>query len=161
MFILIGTNDIGYNHTAQQVTAPVKSFIASVKQESPQTKIYIQSIFPREEGALPLVNKYNEALETVAIETGVMYLDLTSNFRAENGTLRSDLTTDGLHLNERGYRIWADILNPIINSLQKPDWQIQKYTVYEGVWKGGFMIEVLKNILLAIIVALMAILLGL
>ena len=121
MFILIGTNDIGYNHTAQQVTAPVKSFIASVKQESPQTKIYIQSIFPREEGALPLVNKYNEALETVAIETGVMYLDLTSNFRAENGTLRSDLTTDGLHLNERGYRIWADILNPIINSLQKPD----------------------------------------
>jgi len=121
MFILIGTNDIGYGHTPQKVAGPVKSFVESVMENSPQTEIYLQSILPRESGSLPLVKKYNVALKSVAAETGVEYLDLTANFAAQDGTLRKDLSTDGLHLNEQGYKVWADILNTIINSSQKPD----------------------------------------
>lgn len=121
MFILIGTNDIGYGHTAQQVAGPVKSFIESASQVTPETKIYLQSILPRERGAISIVEEYNDALENVAAETGATYLDLTPEFAASDGTLRRDYTTDGLHLNEAGYRVWADILNPIINSSHKPD----------------------------------------
>ncbi|CAM3646988.1 GDSL-type esterase/lipase family protein [Litorimonas haliclonae] len=121
MFILIGTNDIGYGHTAQQVAGPVKSFIERASEVTPETKIYLQSILPRESGSLPLVQTYNDALKSVAAETGVEYLDLTANFAAQDGTLRKDLSTDGLHLNEDGYKVWADILNPIINSSHKPD----------------------------------------
>lgn len=121
MFILIGTNDIGYNHTAQQMAGPVKTFIESVSKEIPETKIYVQSILPREQGALPLVREYNEALKNVAAETGTEYLDLTPAFAAEDDTLQAELTTDGLHLNEKGYRVWAENLNPIINSSHKPD----------------------------------------
>jgi|GEM_PF-449022 len=121
MFILIGTNDIGYRHTTQQVAGPVKSFIESVSNVRPETKIYLQSILPRERGAISIVEEYNDALEYVAAETGATYLDLTPEFAASDGTLRRDYTTDGLHLNEAGYRVWADILNPIINSSHKPD----------------------------------------
>ncbi|WP_416877118.1 GDSL-type esterase/lipase family protein [Litorimonas sp.] len=121
MFILIGTNDIGYNHTSQQVAGPVKSFIERVSTELPETEIYIQSILPREQGAMPMVVEYNKALRKVATETGAEYLDLAPAFETEDGTLKEELSPDGLHLNEKGYKIWADILNPIINSSHKPD----------------------------------------
>lgn len=121
MFILIGTNDIGYDHTAEEVAGPVKALIKRVKKERPKTKIYIQSILPREETSLPSVISYNAALKQVALETGVEYLDLTPIFEAEDGTLRDDLSTDGLHLNEAGYKVWAGILNPLIKSSQNSD----------------------------------------
>lgn len=121
MFILIGTNDISYGHTAQDVAGHVKSFIEAFSNESPTTKIYLQSILPREKEALPIVRQYNDALKEMVSETDAKYLDLTSAFAAQDGTLRADLSVDGLHLNEAGYKIWADILNPIINSSQNPD----------------------------------------
>ena len=34
------------------------------------------------------------------------YLDITSDFTNENGRLSADLTVDGLHLNNVGYKIW-------------------------------------------------------
>ena len=121
IFILIGTNDIGYSHTRQQVAGPVKSFVERVSTDMPETKIFIQSILPREQGSMPMVVEYNEALKKVARETGAEYLDLTSAFAAEDGTLKAELSPDGLHLNEKGYKVWAENLNPIINSSHKPD----------------------------------------
>ena len=41
---------------------------------------------------------------------GFDWIDLYSNFVNENGYLRQELTSDGLHLNEAGYRIWSEIL---------------------------------------------------
>ena len=33
------------------------------------------------------------------------------------GQLRSDLTYDGLHLNEQGYLVWSNFVKPIIDLL--------------------------------------------
>ena len=31
--------------------------------------------------------------------------------------MRADLTTDGLHINEAGYRIWACVLQPYLEEI--------------------------------------------
>ncbi len=37
-------------------------------------------------------------------------MDLTYHFMDGQGVLRRDLTTDGLHLNARGYQVWQGVL---------------------------------------------------
>jgi len=64
-------------------------------------------------GRSPLDNaipKVNEELKKVAAQVGALYIDYYSAMVDESGyKLRSDLTKDGVHLNENGYRLLTDI----------------------------------------------------
>ena len=55
-----------------------------------------------------MVPEINSRLEAFAKEEGIAYINLFPLF-TEKGTnvLRSELTGDGLHLNEDGYKIWV------------------------------------------------------
>ena len=44
-------------------------------------------------------------------------IDLYSVFVNENGLMTKELTTDGIHLNEKGYKKWVDFIKPIIYSI--------------------------------------------
>ena len=59
-------------------------------------------------GKTDMVPEINSRLEAFAKEEGIAYINLFPLF-TEKGTnvLRSDLTGDGLHLNEDGYKIWV------------------------------------------------------
>lgn len=52
----------------------------------------------------------NQELEVLAAQHGYGFLDLQPAFASENGALRDDFTTDGIHLNTAGYAQWIDIL---------------------------------------------------
>ncbi|NEO34771.1 MAG: hypothetical protein F6K36_31190, partial [Symploca sp. SIO3C6] len=56
------------------------------------------------------IQNLNQQLAIIADEEGVDYLDLVSIFSDAEGNLRTDFTTDGLHLNDDGYRVWASAL---------------------------------------------------
>ena len=50
----------------------------------------------------------NSELEALAKSKGIDFVNLFPLFTESGGnTLRKELTTDGLHLNEEGYKIWA------------------------------------------------------
>ena len=55
-----------------------------------------------------MIPEINARLEALAKEHGITYINLFPHF-TEKGTnvLRSELTGDGLHLNEEGYKIWV------------------------------------------------------
>ena len=111
LFILIGTNDIGYDHRKVDVmTAELRDILQTLKRENPQTKIYLQSVMPREAETMAAVNAVNTAYQALAAEQGITYIDLTPTFAAPDGTLREEMTYDGLHLNLAGYRAWSKVL---------------------------------------------------
>ena len=94
-----------------------------VKQGSPRTKIYLQSLLPfnndvREWKLLKdrdnVVVEANALLEQVALRQGVTWLNLYPLFVDDQGHLRPDLTNDGLHLMGKGYLIWRDAIRPHI-----------------------------------------------
>ena len=114
LFILIGTNDIGYDRGVQQMTDELAEFISGFKRAKPMTEIYIQSVMPREQEALPQVIRINAAYKALAKTMGVNFIDLTPVFAAPDGTLKADLTYDSLHLNEQGYEAWAEVLRPYV-----------------------------------------------
>lgn len=116
LFLLIGANDVSHDLTADSITALIRMTVNRIQQESPKTKLYLQSLLPINEsfgrykkltGKTEMIPAINAQLEALAKEKGITYINLFPLF-TEKGTnvLRSDLTTDGLHLKEEGYKIW-------------------------------------------------------
>ena len=118
VFILIGTNDIARNVPDAVILDNYKRMIRQIKQESPATKIYFQTVLPVNSDVPPKKSHYgkdehiaavNEGLKKLGKEEGVTIIDLHPYF-LKDGKLDRVLTYDGLHLNINGYKRWAHIL---------------------------------------------------
>lgn len=123
LFIMSGVNDISHDVSADSIACAMERLIVMVKQGSPRTKIYLQSLLPfnndvREwkllKGRDHVVVEANALLEQVARRQGVTWINLYPLFVDDQGRLRADLTNDGLHLMGQGYLIWRDALRPYI-----------------------------------------------
>lgn len=117
LFLLIGVNDLSHQLPADTIVAGIRGLVERIRRESPDTRLYLQSLLPINEsfnryrlltGKTDTIPVINAALQQLAEEQGIPFINLFPLF-TEPGThrLRPDLTTDGLHLNEEGYRIWA------------------------------------------------------
>ncbi len=123
LFIMSGVNDISHDVSADSIARVTEKLIVMVKQGSPRTKIYLQSLLPfnndvREwkllKGREHVVVEANILLEEVAKRQGVTWVNLYPLFVDDQGRLRADLTNDGLHLMGKGYLIWRDALKPYL-----------------------------------------------
>ena len=123
LFIMSGVNDISHDVSADSIARAMEKLIVMVKQGSPRTRIYLQSLLPfnndvREwrllKGREHVVVEANALLEQVARRQGVTWINLYPLFADDRGRLRADLTNDGLHLMGQGYLIWRDALRPYI-----------------------------------------------
>tara|TARA_B110000914_G_scaffold184053_1_gene167234 strand:- start:174 stop:401 length:228 start_codon:yes stop_codon:yes gene_type:complete len=61
--------------------------------------------------------KVNEIIKANEKENPYQIVDLYSIFVNENGLIRKELSTDGIHLNEKGYDAWVEFIKPIIYSI--------------------------------------------
>lgn len=120
LFLLIGINDVSHGLTADSIAGLIRLTVERIRRESPQTHLYLQSLLPINEsfgryrlltGKTETVPQINALLRELAREQQIDFIDLFPLF-TEKGTnvLRKELTTDGLHLNEDGYRIWVKAL---------------------------------------------------
>ena len=123
LFIMCGVNDISHDVSADSIARATEKLIVMVKNGSPRTKIYLQSLLPfnndvREwkllKGRDHVVVEANVLLEQVARRQGVTWINLYPLFVDDQGRLRAELTNDGLHLMGKGYLIWRDAIKPYI-----------------------------------------------
>lgn len=123
LFIMSGVNDISHDVSADSIARAMEKLIVMVRQGSPRTKIYLQSMLPfnndvREwkllKGRDHVVVEANALLEQVARRQGVTWINLYPLFVDGQGRLRAELTNDGLHLMGKGYLIWRDAIKPYI-----------------------------------------------
>lgn len=116
IFLLIGINDVSHHLTTDSIVAMIRTTVERIRTESPRTKLYLQSLLPINEsfgryknltGKTAMIPEINARLKALAKEKKIRYINLFPLFTAQDSdTLRPDLTPDGLHLNEEGYRIW-------------------------------------------------------
>ncbi|MBE9135903.1 lysophospholipase [Nodosilinea sp. LEGE 07088] len=123
VFIMVGINDLVWGGSPTDLVYNVRRIIDYLHQTHPTARIVVQSILPHGgesatwEGrdrlmAIPpeLIREVNGQLELVAAESEAEFLDLYPLFVNGEGYLRSDMTTDGLHLNAEGYMVWRTAL---------------------------------------------------
>jgi lysophospholipase L1-like esterase len=61
--------------------------------------------------------KVNTILKQQKGKRNYILIDLNASFTNEKGFLKEEFTYDGVHLNEKGYNHWVEILKPIISSI--------------------------------------------
>ena len=126
LFLMIGTNDLAVGIAPEEVAANVEKLLDRFAEESPWTKIYVQSILPVngvDTKAKPKnhwkkgaeIIETNKLLETLCEgRKNVMYVDVYSALVDEKGMLDKQYTNDGLHLMGEGYIVWRDAVLPYV-----------------------------------------------
>lgn len=112
VYIMAGVNDLKQGATDAEILGNLRQIIHHLRVTHPQAKIVMQSILPTR--SLPVapqrVHQLNQRLKAIANQQGAYYLDVYSYLVDAGGYLRSDFTTDGLHLNSTGYQAWRSVL---------------------------------------------------
>ena len=103
--------------TTDDIISRERKVIERIMSECPNTELIIQSLLPINEsfhryknldGKTNQVPEINARLAELAKEKGLKFINLYPLF-VEPGTnvLRKELTSDGLHLKDAGYKIWV------------------------------------------------------
>ena len=124
LFLMIGTNDLAVGITPEEVAANVEKLLDRFAEESPWTKIYVQSILPvNGESFAKFRNHYehgrqivplNKRLEALCDEKEVTYLDVWGALADHEGRLDKRYTNDGLHLMGEGYLAWKTVIEKFV-----------------------------------------------
>ncbi len=120
--LMIGTNNTGHRMDPAAYTAEgIERVVSDLRERMPETHVLVLGIFPRQYSPYNEMRKRTEEINQLVSTLGdgqtVHYLDISSVFLREDGTLRDDMMPDLLHLNPAGYRVWAAAMEPTIKDL--------------------------------------------
>ncbi|QEH41327.1 GDSL-type esterase/lipase family protein [Chitinophaga sp. XS-30] len=119
LFLLIGVNDLKREVPVTVIIDNYRKMVQMVKEGSPKTKLYLQSVLPVNDTILiePFrkvtnanVAKLNEALQQLAKDNNCRFVNLHEPFADAQGQLKRKDTPDGLHLKVGAYAIWVNYL---------------------------------------------------
>lgn len=121
--IHIGTNNLaGTAHyragTPAQIAEGIIAVVDRAQAKCPNAKVIVMAVFPRGKGATNAhresIAQINQLLAPLAQKPRVTLLDITSKWLDADGAVSTELMPDSLHPNEKGYRVWADALRPLL-----------------------------------------------
>ena len=140
VFILIGINEFFKDNSTNLKINPI--YVAEnifkianiIKNGSPATLVFIQTIFPinnqyymkvkkvdynfLHKSYRPSINEQINNVNSILIDNKKHnVIDLHSLFLNNDGVLDPKFSLDGVHLNQKGYQIWTDTITPLIRSL--------------------------------------------
>ena len=123
--ILIGTNDIGKDIPMNEALNNLESVIQTISRDYPLSQIKLVSILPVNEGedfkqtvyirTNEKIKAWNQAYQDLASAyMQVEFVPVFENLLDQKGQLKSDFTTDGLHLSVSGYQALSNTLKKYI-----------------------------------------------
>lgn len=141
VLVLLGTNDIGQNHTQYQLTADMTALLNATVQAIPNVRIIIGTVLNMVNSLnpqwQPAVQAYNAALPAIASNFGASIADLNADTglcTPETGPLQRMCaecnppacpagTYDRVHPTAAGYSlmagVWAAALAPVLEAVQQ------------------------------------------
>ena len=118
VFVLGGINslkDDNFDAAYSEYELLIDNMVNSINAE-----IYIISVLPisREHEKYGCSNEtirqFNDKIQELAVSKGLTYIDLFSRL-VSDGAINPDYTVDGVHLTDKAYDIWADVISPYLN----------------------------------------------
>lgn len=117
IFVYAGDNDLAAGHSVDRVVADTHEFVYEVHRKLPQTKVYYLSIKPSPSRAqfLAKVKDANARIKAMAEKDDFTFVDVATPMLDGDGQPREELfIKDRLHMNEKGYAIWKDVIAPYV-----------------------------------------------
>jgi lysophospholipase L1-like esterase len=120
--LMIGTNNMG-NNSAQEIADGIKAVVKEFCSRLPKSKLLLLGIFPRsdkpEHEIRRKIKDVNQEIAKLDDGKSIRYLDIGEKFLDAKGVLSEDIMYDFLHLTSKGYRIWADAMDPTLQAMLK------------------------------------------
>ena len=113
-FLLIGINDISRGDSVDTAYSNYEKIIEDLLSHGVQP--FIQSTIlagDAKKAFNPRVNELNNRLGKLAASKNILFIDLNTHL-AKGGILNVEFTTDGIHLNAAGYRIWKRAIEAVM-----------------------------------------------
>jgi len=114
-----GDNDIAAGQSPDKVFGDFETFAKQVRQRLPSTQIIYLPIKPSPARwkLWPQMQAVNARVEQLSQENDrIIYVDTASPMLGPDGQPRPELfLDDGLHMNDKGYRVWTEILAPVLH----------------------------------------------
>jgi lysophospholipase L1-like esterase len=114
--LMIGTNNI-HADTPDEIAQGIKSILAEIRSRLPKTKILLLGVFPRSpkpDEARKRIDAVNDKIARLDDGAYVRYLDISKSFLNPDGSISPEIMPDYLHLSTKGYRIWAEAMEPTL-----------------------------------------------
>lgn len=128
LFLMIGTNDIGFGIDTETIAKNYEAILHAIIKGSPKTEIFVQSVLPvnlSSTSFLPHNNagvlKLNQRINEICEKLNLRHIDLHLHFSDTNGNLKAELTNDGLHLLGSGYLLWKGLIEEHLKSQKSPN----------------------------------------
>ncbi len=128
--LLAGTNNVGNKSPPSDpdpriadITKGIKAILDVCRQKAPDATIVLMGILPRNDNpaVMPTINKINKNIAKFADGKKIRFLNINKKMADKKGKLFAGMAVpDGLHLDLKGYQIWADALKPILTKLLGP-----------------------------------------
>ena len=119
-------NDISHNLPVSTLVEKYDRLIKKIVNESPSTKLYIQSVMPINNdfsryknliGKEKVLTAFNVQLNELAVKNNVVFINLWETLADPNtGKLKPEYTNDGLHLTGNGYLQWVAQINDFVKN---------------------------------------------
>ena len=126
IFLLVGVNDISHQITADSVLVDIEKVVHEITEKCPNTVLYIQSLLPynfdkckyktmNQQDKTHIIRKVNKGLRKMARKYDLKFIYLYDRLTGP-GSLHLDpqFTSDGLHINQAAYKIWANALKKYV-----------------------------------------------
>ena len=122
--LLTGANDVSHDLSVDSIAHSICHLAEKILRECPKTHLYLQSLLPINESFkrykrlngktsyFAAINSQLQAWVNKRNDPRLTFINLYPLFTEHEGSevLQAELTTDGLHLREEGYRIWSKAL---------------------------------------------------
>ena len=116
--ILIGSNTGGKRDPAEVLVRAISDLVKIVREKQPDATIVLTALFPNR-----FVTDDPEEIKRSAVRAGVrkladgkkvLWLDVGDKLRGPDGRIRRELSCDGVHLNDAGYKIWLGAMREMM-----------------------------------------------
>jgi len=116
-----GTNDLSAFKTPKETFEDFSKFFSMVKNELPGTKLIFIGVKPSTARAylVPEELQFNSLISNLAEKDDLLsYVSVWNPMLTEEGKANPELfVEDGLHMNKKGYEIWAKLVKPELDKL--------------------------------------------
>lgn len=141
VLVYAGDNDLAAGKRPRQVLADFKELVKRIRTEQPEARIAFISIKPSvaRRHLLDQVRRANELVQAYTEQDSrLFFIDLFESMLNAEGEPRPRLFRyDGLHLNEQGYRLWADVIGTFLDTQSEPSPEASSALPADGSAIGG------------------------
>ncbi len=121
--LMIGTNNLSVN-TDAEIAEGVAAVVQDYRTRSPDAVVLLQAIFPRgqkaDDPSRARIKAINETISKLHDGKKIIFTDFGDKFLNADGTMSPAIMPDFLHPSAKGYEIWADAIQPIIDQYLPP-----------------------------------------